>query len=290
MEDLFPPVPEKAEEYALRVKNGRAKMAKSTVAICGLARSIGPLAPVTISRIRKLASYFADHCIIIVENDSEDDTLTFLRNWEKEDKNVLVVSEILGAPHYPQIRCLTRAAALAGYRNKYLELLREHPLHPDFTIIMDTDLEGGISFDGVADSFGQSGWDVIGSNGLSVWHGIERRTGLQRSGLLHFDAWAFRNYGQPEALPYLQVNSLLFRRGEPLVPVSSAFGGMAVYRTEALTSARYTGEDCEHVPLHLQIRENGFDRIFLNPSQITLYSPLHEVLKLRGRHPDPRII
>jgi hypothetical protein len=42
---------------------------------------------------------------------------------------------------------------------------------------------------------------------------------------------------------------------------------------QALRSGvRYGGDDCEHVVLHRQLRDRGFDRQFLNPSQIVLYS------------------
>jgi hypothetical protein len=35
----------------------------------------------------------------------------------------------------------------------------------------------------------------------------------------------------------------------------------------------YGGSDQEHVVLHDAMRRQGFDRLFLNPSQIVLYSP-----------------
>lgn len=287
-EQWFPCVPDKNQDFKLRVQLGNANMAASTVAICGLARSLGAVAPLTIARIKKIVSYFRDYCVIIFENDSEDDTLTILRDWEKSDNKVIILSQKLWAPRYPQTRCLERAAAMAGYRNHYLELLREHHLKPDYTIVLDTDLEGGISYDGLASTFGHLEWDVVGSNGLFVWKGI--KDGVPRIGLVHFDAWAYRAYGQTEPHPAGPVNKYVYRRGESMVPVFSAFGGMAAYRTKALISAKYSGEDCEHVPLHIQIRRAGYGKIYLNPSQIALYSPIDEISQLRNNQlADPRI-
>jgi len=39
----------------------------------------------------------------------------------------------------------------------------------------------------------------------------------------------------------------------------------------AWLAARYEGGDCEHVPLHREMRRLGYGRLFLNPSQIALY-------------------
>jgi hypothetical protein len=67
------------------------------------------------------------------------------------------------------------------------------------------------------------------------------------------------------------VNYFVWRRGEPLQPVYSCFGGLGVYRMRAFLSSRYAGSDCEHVALHRGMREAGFDRLFLNPSQLVFY-------------------
>ena len=43
----------------------------------------------------------------------------------------------------------------------------------------------------------------------------------------------------------------------------------------AILSATYSGWDSEHVPLHQAMRKNGFNRMFINPSQIALYGRRH---------------
>jgi hypothetical protein len=82
---------------------------------------------------------------------------------------------------------------------------------------------------------------------------------------------AFRRVGHDEPHHNDEINALRFRRGVPLQPVWSCFGGLGVYRMECLRAAEYSGEDCEHVYLHRKLRQAGFTRLFLNPSQITLY-------------------
>ena len=63
-----------------------------------------------------------------------------------------------------------------------------------------------------------------------------------------------------------------------MVPVTSCFGGLGIYRTEALLAGCYGARDCEHIDLHRSMREKGFTRTFLNPSQITLYGRKHRSL------------
>ena len=83
------------------------------------------------------------------------------------------------------------------------------------------------------------------------------------------------------------VNNFRWQRGEPLVPVYSCFGGFGVYRMPAFLSAQYAGGDCEHVALHRSMRAAGFDRQFLNPSQLVFYGrkakTLEGVVKLYNR-------
>lgn len=57
------------------------------------------------------------------------------------------------------------------------------------------------------------------------------------------------------------------------IAVDSCFGGLAIYRTAAVGSCRYTYrhpapqrmQDCEHVLFHQCMREENHARIFSNP-------------------------
>jgi hypothetical protein len=55
--------------------------------------------------------------------------------------------------------------------------------------------------------------------------------------------------------------------------VASAFGGLAIYRTEAYLRGTYAGEeDVEHVPFHQSIAKATGQHLYLNPSQRMLMS------------------
>ena len=66
------------------------------------------------------------------------------------------------------------------------------------------------------------------------------------------------------------------------IEVDSAFGGLAIYRREALLSGIYSGKNalgkpiCEHVTLHEHIREKGF-KIFINPKLINCKKTDHSI-------------
>jgi hypothetical protein len=124
----------------------------------------------------------------------------------------------------------------------------------------------GWSDEGVANTFGHDDWDFVGSNGL-----IARRCGFSLNMFLQYDAWAFRLDEQFTPLATAAVNYLSWRRGQPLFPVTCSFGGLGVYRMPAYLAGVYSGHDVEHVTHQQAARACGFKRVFLNPSQITLY-------------------
>ncbi len=269
-ENFFPCPPRLMSEYTSRIERGLSRMRKARTVICGLARGIAPHLPYTMARMDRLASMFLEARILLYENDSDDSTLEMLEDWSKRDPRVQIVSERLGRPRWDSIRSLDRVAHMSDYRNRYLDEVRSRYSSFDNLIVFDTDLPHGFSYDGIAHTFSHDDWDLVGSNGVQ----LRLRTGEPDS-LAQYDAWAFRDVQHPEPHSCEEINPRSYERGEDLVPVWSCFGGLAVYRLASLPeTVRYGGGDCEHVVLHRQMRELGFDRIFLNPNQIVIYPPL----------------
>ncbi len=269
-ESIFQCEPRDQEGYDAMVAEGRARMQRSSVVICGLCRDVRPYLPRTADRIQRLGSLFADYRVVLFENDSIDATREFLKDWQEENARVEVISEELGATKFPPTRDLQRAKALAAFRNRYLERIREKYTKFSHVIIVDTDLVGGWSMEGIANSFGHDNWDFVGSYGLNQVS-TPPQLPPQR---LHYDRWAFRASPMSPATALLGNHTDTLRRGMPLLAVESCFGGLGLYRLECLLECRYSGEDCEHVALHQRMRDAGFSRLYLNPSQIVLRSTL----------------
>jgi hypothetical protein len=136
----------------------------------------------------------------------------------------------------------------------------------DYVGVVDTDVIGGWSPDGVASTFGHDEWDFVGSNGI-----IYKRKGWNANATVQYDAWAYRQDAAFTPLTTKYVNHMQYKRGENMVPVTSCFGGLGFYKMDAYLAGTYEGGDIEHVSLHRSMRERGFDKTFLNPSQIVVY-------------------
>jgi len=265
-ETRFPPLAAQQASYGHLVSRGYQIMRTRRVVMAGLARNVAWLLPRTIARIESLGSLFADYRVVIYENDSTDGTREMIHRWSEDNPRVTLLSEVRHDPVNRPIRCLRRAQRMAYYRNKYHDFIAAECAGYDEVMVIDTDLAGGWSFDGIANTYGHGGWDFVGSYGV-----IYKRLGLRPNCLCHYDAWAFRNNSDYQPLSSRHVNALHWHRGEPMVRVYSCFGGLGIYRTEAFLSGRYDGQDCEHIALHRQMCANGYRRTFLNPSQITIY-------------------
>lgn len=269
-EQAFPPCADGAADYFAACRRGYALMATSRVVITGLARNVGAILPLTIRRIENLARCFADARVIVYENDSSDDTRLLLVRWAAGNSRVEAVSEVRDDPVNPATRCLDRAARMAIYRGRCQERVLERSSHFDAVIVLDFDVQGGFSIDGIASSFGQPGWDFVGANGL-----ICRRHGLRMNVLRQYDTWALRFDEHLTPLSTAAAAGMVWERGGPLVPVTSCFGGLGIYTMEAYRAGSYAGAELEHANFHRSLIALGHDRLFLNPSQLVIYGRRH---------------
>lgn len=249
---------------------GYARMAQRRVAVAAVCRNVAWILPATIRRLQRLMGLFNAARMVVYENDSLDGSQLLLRRWAATDPRVEVTMESLGDPVNPQRRCASRAVRMAGYRARCQQAVLSRWGQFDAVIVVDMDLVGGWSEDGIAHTFGQDGWDFVGANGL-----IYRRCGLDGNQLRQCDTWAYRRHGDDAPVDSALASQLVPRRGEPLIEVGSCFGGMGVYSMEAFAAGDYAGSDCEHVNFHRSLKARGFDRLFLNPSLITLYGRRH---------------
>jgi hypothetical protein len=268
-EAAFQCSPEYEAGYQMRVALGCRRMADATAVICGLCRDVESSLSATIARLERIAGMFRSCGVVVFENDSIDDTPAMLRHWAGLNPAVRIVSERLEQPAITGGRSRNRTEQMAYYRNRCRERVLQDFYDCDFCLVADMDLAGGWSYDGLNNTFGYDDWDFVGSNGLRFTpsHAAES--------LEYWDLFAYRAIGQhSDGSP---TRKLRFCRGEPLVPVWSCFGGLGVYRMDCFKAASYDGADCEHVTFHQSLRERGFDRLFLNPSQIALYSPWSRV-------------
>ena len=260
---------------------GKQKAAQSSVIICGICRDAESNLKFNIPRMERIGEMFKDYKVVVYENDSKDLTKDILETWGKANHRVTLIMEDLGDKKFGSVASFEIAKALAACRNKYLKLINE-TLDSDYVIMLDMDIQGGWSYEGICNSLGHTDWDMIGSNGI-LYGPVDENNNMIKEGdtigRVYYDTYAFRRVNHPEPHSSQEINQLFYGRGEPLIRVWSCFGGFGLYKRNAIRDIWYGSRKpdsaaCEHVYFHQAMAQNGFDRIYLNPSQITLYSPV----------------
>lgn len=272
---------EQYTQYNTILRRGYERAARSNIIICGLARDLGPSIYRSIATVETIGSLFNDHYIYIFENDSIDETKEILQNWQLTNNKIKVENTNMNTIRWGQerslinghLRCPTqRMKDMALYRNKCLNFVRESFSDYQYVMVIDLDYDGW-SYDGIINTIGHNDWDVIGSNSIKY----------ETNRIVYYDAWAYREIGQTYPHDDGYVNGKHFQRGDPLIKLDSVFGGMAIYKMQAFLNGVYgyvnrnNEPECEHVVFHNTMRANGSNKIYLNPSMITVIGDLEVV-------------
>jgi hypothetical protein len=274
MEDSYKPM------YQRYVELGRLEARKSKVAIVCIARNAMPYAINTLELIDELAGEFREPVFYCFENDSVDGTDKALDGFAATRAWATVEHDTL---HRPDIRGFEpeRTIALAEYRNRCRLWVENHAIDARYTVVLDLDPHGGFSVEGVLNSIGWlieyegqtcQGVTPGGMASYSLYVTIQE-DGTQ--GVAHYDAFAARlcwwedrkkQLDDGQCTGHIWFHAFLPPAGCEPVPFYSAFGGLAVYKTEAFLApgVHYAGGDCEHVALHKSMRQAGYG-MWLNP-------------------------
>lgn len=257
--------------------------------ICGIVRDCAGGIKRNRPVIDKLCTLVKDAKVVIFENDSKDATKSLLDQWSKECKYVYVQSEDFNTVTIPTVKAANgvnpsfsakRISKMAYYRNKYLDFVREQGWSADYLMVVDLDLRK-IELDGLIHSLSIADtWDMLAANGViySPSAFFRRR---------YNDTFALVENGE-EAIPQTETSIrekqykwAHLKKSMPLQPVYSAFGGLAIYRFQALQDCRYEAllnDDarvevrCEHFALCKQMHEKGFDKMYINPALKVTYT------------------
>ena len=275
------------KRFQNRVQRGRELMKNSTVVICSLARDCEQSVKQNIPKIEKLRNSFNNSHVVIVENDSKDNTKGVLSEWASNSNNVHVISQDFGTItipkdsfSHPKSKYFSehRIQKMAEYRNIYLDYIRVNNLNPDYLIIIDLDIYS-FSIKGIESSFGfEKKCDSINANGKKV-------TPQSPLKPVFYDTYAFQEWGDMKPLQYetLKYNQLKFGKLEKtdnFFRVKSGFNGLAIYKWDAISQLSYKAVPnhdpvvlykCEHVTFHEEMNKKGNTKIFLNPAMIVKY-------------------
>ena len=261
-------------------------MRGANVCISALVRDCAPALARNLPWLDTLCAQFKSARVVIFENDSRDGSKEMLASWAGGKSSVKVFSENVGTRTVPAnvpsganpFYSRSRIEKMAKYRNQYLDYAsRLQDL--DYLLVIDLDLHR-LELDGIAHAFGQDiPWDAQFANGRisDPWR--------PELGDFYWDTYAFWEIGDtsPQTEAKMAAYGEMLKpliKGMPLFAVQSAFGGMGLYRWEALKGLRYGLESnqddrvevvVEHTYLHRRLIAAGHSRLFINPSMTVYY-------------------
>jgi hypothetical protein len=270
-EHLIYPLDVFAEEFSRSYSTGVEVWKDADVAFVGLARNCcGPLSD-NLSRLVNLCGGVKSWQLHVETNDNTDSTEQVLDDFCRQFGQATYTNQTLGREQFTAEFAGRRTEALAEYRTACQAWVRDHARHSDFVVAIDFDSWGGWSHAGFLHGVGEL-YQSATAYGMASVSLME----YQRQGQwLQYDCWALRlnsSFDDYTAGIGGWKHSWLPPVGSPVVPVASAFGGMAIYKTGGYLSGTYDGSDCEHVPFHASIAAKTGKSLYLDPAMRTVMS------------------
>jgi len=273
---LLEPLPDFAALHRERVAEGVARLANSSVAFVGLARNCAVALAGNLARLEQMTPLFGSWRLHIEENDSADATVGVLTDFCSRHPRATFTSQTLHRGHYGAEFAGRRTIALAEYRDTCQRWVRDCAADADYVAVVDWDARGGWTDHGFAAGIG---WlvELQGAYGMASVSLFQYDWGNGPQ-WAHYDLWALRGLGQRDCYWDTYQNghggfgySWLPAVGSPPALVASAFGGLAIYRTDAYLAGTYDGtEDCEHVTFHRSIAKATGQLLYVCPAMRTV--------------------
>lgn len=254
-------------------------MIDKDIVIAILARDCEKSLLENVKLVEELRGHFIWSQVVIVENDSKDNTKSILFDWEKSKKGVKVISQDYNTLTIPnktsdKIKPLVsyyRIEKMTKYRNIYLDYIKRINHNIDNIIVIDIDIEY-FSVDGVVDSILKCNekCGAIFAYGITV-----KRIFNKIYSKIFYDIFAVQEYSMitiplfksENSRNILRSVSANLRRQKTLYKVISAFGGIAVYNYKAICNLEYkvvmnsydqNEAICEHIPFNSTIVNLGY--------------------------------
>ncbi len=284
-ENDFPCRKNLCEEYQKQVAHGYAHMRNKRVVVTCLGRNIAHNLEAFSKRLEATCELFKESTVIIFENDSNDESRDRLKEWAARNPHIKLLELadnkdcILNLPEMYSYGSTSpkRIQKMSWFRNLLLAEVKKNYADYDYMMVIDMDIKGPWSHDGIAHTMGQLyDWDATAA------YGIINMFGTAGQLMVMYDVLAYVPYQQEfNADPGIfGVGSDFFRfnfkellsvkRGDAPIRVRSAFGGITFYKIPSILDAEYVPTRCEHIGLHDSMTANGHDKIYMNPNLIIL--------------------
>lgn len=279
---LFPIDDENIKLYNSTTELGKRYASQNTAVVCTLVRDVEHKIPAIIKKAEAMGKLFADYRILLVENDSSDNTRKLLLEWKNKNPRVTILGcgvNFEGKCSVNIARKKTDEHAISRWRiekmvylrNIYLNYLKKHYSNFDYALVWDADTIGSVYLDGILNSMG---WFAKNPEMEGVCANGIKRFVLPK---VFYDTYAINehtdNFHSDNMRSHHYKKAILtqYSRGEPLAHVKSCFSGFTIYRIDSLLNDDVVYDmsegdniECEHVRLHKHMN----DRMYINPSMI----------------------
>jgi hypothetical protein len=254
------------------INKGSEHFRKSNVIVCGLARDIEDKIENLDKNLNSITSCFDKHLILIVENNSEDNTRKKLFELKKK-YNLL----ILGCGVDSKQKCqyntkkmkgssVQRMSKMVFLRNIYMNYINNlsNSTYYEYCIMIDCDLKTIFNRKRIQSSgyyFNKYNYiDMIGSNNIrkyipnNIYYDIYS-LGASKKYILFLNRFRYDLKCQKNI--------------KDLIKVDSCFGGFVIYKLSSILGKKYTlektwyGAECEHVTFHKTLKY-----IYINPKML----------------------
>ena len=263
---------------------------KYTLVVCSIVRNAERGLVKNIPIIEEVCKHFKNYKIVVYENDSTDNTKSILKEWSLKNPNhvyallkdgdksdtIPKAKEVKGNPFFSY----KRIGKMAYLRNQYMNYIEEQKWQSDYLMVVDLDV-AQLNSEGIFTSFlSNTEWDAVTAFGYSISPQFRIR---------YHDTYALTEYGNENA-PQTEskIKEMAKKYGKLFkthkwIRVYSAFGGLAIYKFEAIKGLRYQVIDnadhrvevkCEHFSIYQQMEQKGYNRVYINPEMSLKYQAL----------------
>ena len=276
------------------ILKGKAILKTKKIVICGLMRDCAPNISFIQEYINKLSVVCADYKVLIVENDSTDDTRKLLLEWSKQNDKVIILGCGINKDECKLNLYKTqgheanneRIKKMADLRNIYIDYISKNLSTYDYMFVMDMDLYGSWYLDGLMSSIAllevDNNLDALAAFGLSIKSDN------------YYDPFALRfkdmknnfetieeKYEWDDKIFSIKSKEWLSKY-KNLLPVKSAFGGLCIYKIASVISKNSKYDypkdgkiSCEHVYFNEGLNMSiNMDMIFIMLSNPTYFGYL----------------
>ena len=240
------------------------------VLIVGLVRNCETSLESEVETLRASFEDFKNVSFFLVESDSTDGSLEALRELATRIPNFKFLSLGNLRQSIPD-----RIKRIAHCRNAYLYYVRTTSEKFDYVVVADLDgVNNLLTKEKVATCWKFDGWSACTANQTGPYYDIYA---LRAPGWSEMDCWnearSLYASGMNPVKSWVKAirdKQRIIPESEDWIEVTSAFGGLAIYKTEAFLKGNYqTFSDdelnvSEHVPFNLKLVASGH-KIFINP-------------------------